>query len=88
MTHYSKYKDFILRKKFKNYQSDILLLKFFLLKEKLPKNFRFKIMLKLQQLHSGLLGVKYKNRCMISTKVRSVSKISNLNKSAFREYLR
>lgn len=88
MTHAFKYKDYKLRKNLKNFQENILLLKFFLLKEKLDRKTRFKIMLKFQRTYKGLFGVRYKNCCIFSTKTRSISRISNLHKSFFREYLR
>lgn len=88
MTKYSNYKDFSLRKKLKENQSKIFILKSFLLKEEISKTIRFKIMLKIQQLHKGLIGNKTKNRCIFSTKIRSVSRLTNLTKSSFRENLR
>ena len=69
MTKYSKYKDFNLRKRLKENESNIFILKSFLLNKKTSKKIRFKIMLKIHKLYTGLLGNKYKNRCMSSTKV-------------------
>jgi hypothetical protein len=88
MTKYSKYKDFNLRKRLKENESNIFILKSFLLNKKTSKKIRFKIMLKIHKLYTGLLGNKYKNRCMSSTKVRSVNRLTNLTKSTFKEELK
>ncbi len=88
MTKYSNFKDFKLRQNLKNKQLKILILKSFLLNKENSKKLRFKIMLKLHKLYNNLLGNKIKNRCMFSTKIRSVSRLTNLTKSTFRENLR
>ena len=88
MTKFANYKDFALRKKLKSNQNKIFILKSFVLKEEIPKKIRFKIMLKLQQLHKHLLGNKFKNRCMFSTKIRAVSRVSNLTKASFKDNLK
>jgi len=87
MTKYSKYKDFKLRKDLKNNELNIFILKSFLLRKKTSKKIRFKIMLKIHKLYSGLLGNKYKNRCMFSTKVRSVNRLTNLTKASFKDQI-
>jgi len=45
-------------------------------------------MLKMHKLYHSLLGNKFKNRCIFSTKIRSVSRLTNLTKSSFRENFR
>ena len=88
MSRHANFKDFHNRKKFEQNQKKILILKTLLLKgEKVNKN-KLEIMLKIQQLHGALSKTKIKNRCMFSTKIRSVSRLSNLTKSAFRENFR
>ncbi len=88
MTKHANFKDFLLRKNLKAYQDQVLILKCILLNNKNSAKIRFKIMLKLHKLYRDLLGNKLKNRCMSSTKVRAVSRITNLTKSSFRETLR
>lgn len=88
MTKYSNYKDFSLRQKLRIKHKDILLLKSFLLNQKASKKIRFKIMLKFNRTYHNFITTKVKNRCISSTKIRAVSRISNLTKSTFREYLR
>ena len=88
MTKYSNYKDYKLRKDLKTKQKDFFLIKSFLLNKKNNKKIRFKIMLKLMRDYRSFLGNKFKNRCIFSTKIRSVSRITNLTKSSFRENLR
>jgi hypothetical protein len=88
MTKYSNYKDFYLRQKIKVKQKKIFLLKSFLLNQKISKKIRFKIMLKFDRNYNTLIFNKIKNRCMFSTKIRAVSRLTNLTKSTFRDYLR
>lgn len=88
MTHYSKYKDFRLRKQLEKKELNIFVLKSLLLNKKISLKTRFKIMLKIQSLYKHLLGNKIVNRCMFSTKVRSVSRLTNLTKSSFKENLK
>ena len=88
MTKHANFKDFLLRKNLKTYQDELLILKCILLNKKNSSKTRFKIMLKLHKLYRDLLGNRLKNRCMASTKVRAVSRITNLTKSSFRETLR
>ncbi len=88
MTRHGNYKDFVLREKLKFKQNKILILKSFLFNEKNSKKIRFKIMLKMHKLYQSLLGKHFINRCMFSTKVRAVSRLTNLTKSSFRENLR
>ena len=59
-----------------------------LAQEETSKKMRFKIMLKMHKMYHNLLGNKFKNRCVFSTKIRSVSRLVNLTKSTFRETLR
>lgn len=87
MTQYSNYKDFTLRKNIKLKQSNIFILKSFLLNKKSSKKIRFKIMLKMHRLYNALLGNKFKNRCIFSTKIRSVSRLTNLTKASFKDNL-
>jgi ribosomal protein S14 len=88
MTKHANFKDFLLRKNLKTYQAELLILKCILLNKKNSAKTRFKIMLKLHKAYRDLLGNRLKNRCMSSTKVRSVSRLTNLTKSSFRETLR
>lgn len=88
MTKYSNFKDFNLRNKLKKNQMNTFILKSFLFKEETSKKMRFKIMLKMHKMYHSLLGNKFKNRCVFSTKIRSVSRLVNLTKSTFRETLR
>ena len=88
MTKYSNYKDYNLRKQLKINESDIFILKSFLLRTETSKKIRFKIMLKIHKLYNGLLGNKYKNRCMFSTKIRSVNRLTNLTKASFKDNLK
>jgi len=88
MTKYSNFKDFNLRNKLKKNQMNTFILKSFLFKEETSKKMRFKIMLKMHKMYHNLLGNKFKNRCVFSTKIRSVSRLVNLTKSTFRETLR
>ena len=88
MTKYSRYKDYNLRKQLKIKESNIFILKSFLLRIETSKKIRFKIMLKMTKLYNGLLGNKFKNRCMSSTKVRNVSRLTNLTKASFNETLK
>lgn len=88
MTKYSNYKDYNLRKQLKIKESDIFILKSFLLRTETSKKIRFKIMLKIHKLYNSLLGNKYKNRCMFSTKIRSVSRLTNLTKASFKDTLK
>ena len=88
MSRHANFKDFHNRKQFEHNQKKILILKTLLLKgEKVNKN-KLEFMLKIQQLHCSFNKTKVKNRCMFSTKIRAVSRISNLTKSAFRENFR
>ena len=87
MTKYSNYKDYYLRNQIKNKQEKMLLLKSFLLNQKNTKKIRFKIMLKLIKTYHSLVGNKIKNRCVFSTKVRYVSRVTNLTKASFRTAL-
>ena len=88
MTKYSNYKDFSKRKQLQTHQLNIFILKSFLLEKKTSKQMRFKIMLKINKLYNQLLGNKYKNRCVFSTKIRSVNRLTNLTKSTFNENLK
>jgi len=88
MTKHANFKDFLLRKNLKIYQEDLLILRCLLLNKKNSQKTRFKIMLKMHKLYRDLLGNKLKNRCISSTKIRSVSRLTNLTKSTFRETLR
>lgn len=88
MSKYANYKDFHLRKRLKINQDNTFILKSFLLNEKNSKKIRFKIMLKMHKLYHDLLGNRFKNRCMFSTKIRSVSRLTNLTKSTLRENFR
>lgn len=88
MTKYSNFKDYNLRKNIGKENEKIFLLKSFLLNQQKNKKICFKIMLKLSRTYHTLIGNKIKNRCIFSTKVRSVYRITNLTKSTFRENLR
>lgn len=88
MTKYSNYKDFSLRKQLKNKELNIFILKSFLLEKKTPKQIRFKIMLKITKLYNEFLGNKFKNRCIFSTKIRSVNRLTNLTKASFKDNLK
>jgi ribosomal protein S14 len=88
MSKHANYKDFFLRKQLKLKQKNTFILKSLLLNEKNPKTIRFKIMLKMHKLYKDLLGVKFKNRCIFSTKIRSVSRLTNLTKSSLRDNIR
>ncbi len=88
MSRHANYKDFFLRKQYKSNQKKLIILKFFLFKSQKEKKNSFKFMLKLAKLHKALFNNRIKNRCMFSTKIRSVSRLSNLTKSSFRENLR
>jgi lysine/ornithine N-monooxygenase len=86
MTQYGNYKDFYFRNKLKKLQKNKLTLKFFLSNSIIDKKIRFKIMLKYQQLYKKNISQnKIKNRCMISTKVRSVSRLSNMTKATLKK---
>lgn len=87
MTSYSRYKDFIYRKDKQKNQMNLLILKSFLLDSNLSKTTRFKIMLKMNDEFSLLLGNKLQSRCIYSSKIRSVSRISNLTKASFKNNL-
>jgi ribosomal protein S14 len=87
MTHYSKYKDYKIRRSLKITNIKLFVLKYFLKDSNKSKNFRFKINLKIQKLYSDAFQTKVKNRCIHSTKVRSVSRISNLTKASFKDNL-
>lgn len=88
MTKYSNFKDYKLRTNLKKDHEKIFLLKSFLLNQQKNKKFCFKIMLKLSRTYNTLIGNKIKNRCIFSTKIRSVYRITNLTKSTLRENLR
>ncbi len=88
MSKYSAYKDFSLRQKINTNYNNIFLIKSLLLNQKIEKKIRFKIMLKFNRKYNKLNTNKLKNRCIFSTKIRSVSRLTNLTKSTFREYLR
>ena len=88
MSKHANYKDFFLRKRLKINQHNTFILKSFLLKEKNSKKERFKIMLKMHKLYRDLLGNRSKNRCIFSTKIRSVTRLTNLTKSTLRETFR
>ena len=88
MTKHANYKDYFLRTKLNKNQIDKFILKSLLLNEQNSRKTRFKIMLKIHRLHKEILGNKFKNRCIFSTKIRSVSRLTNLTKSSFREYFR
>jgi hypothetical protein len=88
MSKHANYKDFYLRKRLKLNQNSIFVLKSFLLNAKNSKKIRFKIMLKMHKLYKDLLGNRLKNRCIFSTKIRSVSRLTNLTKSSFRDNIR
>jgi hypothetical protein len=78
MTHYSKYKDYVRRQKLKKNFITIFVLKYIIKNLKITKNIRFKVMLKIQKFHKYNQINKIKNRCIVSTKVRSISRVSNL----------
>jgi hypothetical protein len=84
MTHSSKYKDYFCRQQLKKYQKKILILKYLIKNTNFSKSFRFKLMLKMQLLRQKNLKNKIKNRCMFTSKVRSVSRLSNLTKASFK----
>ena len=84
MTHSSKYKDYFYRQQLKKYQKDILVLKYLMKNIDISKSFRFKLMLKIQLLRKKNFKNKIKNRCMFTSKVRSVSRLSNLTKASFK----
>ena len=88
MTKYSNYKDYKKRQELEKIQENIFLLKSFLFNQKNSKKIRFKIMLKLSRNYHTLIANKLKNRCIFSTKIRSISRITNLTKSSFRDYVR
>jgi hypothetical protein len=88
MTKHANFNDFSLRKNLKRYRERLLVLKCLLLNEKNSPKIRFKIMLKMHKVYRDLLGNKLKNRCISSTKIRSVSRLTNLTKSTLRENLR
>jgi len=85
MTHYSKYKDYIRRQKLKKTFINIFVLKYLINNLQISKSVRFKIMLKLQKLHKNTHFNKIKNRCIVSTKVRSISRTSNLTNAFFKK---
>lgn len=85
MTKYSNYKDNIRRQNLKQKQINIIILKSFLKNEYNSKSYKFKIMLKMNQLYQETLGNKIKNRCIFSTKIRSVSRLTNMTKASFKE---
>lgn len=88
MTKYSNYKDYSLRQKLKIKQKKMFLLKSLLLNQKTSKKIRFKIMLKFDRNYNTLIVNKIKNRCIFSTKIRAVTRLTNLTKSSFRDHLR
>lgn len=88
MTSYSKFKDYQNRKNISLKYKDLILLKSFLLNQKKDKKIRFKIMLKLNQTYNTLFVNKIVNRCMFSTKVRSVSRLTNSTKAFFSDNLK
>jgi len=88
MTKYSNFKDHNLRQKYKKKDKQVFLFKSLLLNERNSSKIRFKIMLKLDRIYRELSYNKIKGRCMFSTKVRSISRMTNLTKSSFRDNLR
>lgn len=86
MTQYGNYKDFYLRNKLKKLQKKMLTFKFFLFNTMIDKKTRFKIMLKYQQLYKKKISQnRLKNRCMVSTKVRSVARLVNMTKATLKK---
>jgi hypothetical protein len=52
----------------------------------IDKKTRFKIMLKYQQLYKKKISQnRLKNRCMVSTKVRSVARLVNMTKATLKK---
>lgn len=88
MTKYSNFKDYNIRKKYKIDYSNLFLLKSMLLNQNNDIKIRFKIMLKLDTIYRELFHSRIKNRCMYSTKIRSVYRFTNLTKSTLRDNLR
>lgn len=88
MTRYLNFKDFDLRQKLKKKNKQVYLFKSLLLNERNDLETRFKLMLKIDRLYKELSYNKIKGRCTSSTKVRSISRITNLTKSSFRDNLR
>ena len=43
---------------------------------------------KVHKLYNNLLGNKFKNRCVFSTKARAVTRLTNLTKASFNENLK
>lgn len=87
MTHYSKYKDYQNRQNLKKNYLNLFALKYLLKNSKMPKYLRFKLTWKIQKLQKEIHFNKIKNRCITSTKIRSISRISNLSKAFFRNDL-
>lgn len=87
MTHYSKYKDYKNRQNLKKNYINIFVLKYLLKNSQMPKYLRFKVMWKIQKLHDKTHFNKVKNRCITSTKVRSISRISNFSKGFLKNHL-
>jgi len=88
MAAYSKYKDFFIRQQLKNIQYNKYVWKYLLLNQHKNKINHFKIMLQIQQeINATSMGNKHKNRCMFSSKVRAVSRITNLTKATMKSNL-
>lgn len=88
MTKSLNVKDFKIRQNIKQNYENFFLLKSMLLNENNDKKIRFKFMLKLSRIYNDLNHNKMKNRCIFSTKIRSVYRLTNLTKSSFRDNLR
>lgn len=86
MIKYLRFKDFKKRKKFNKNQNINLILKSILIKEELNNKFKFKFMLKNQQLLNYNFKSKIINRCIISNKIRSVNRITGLTKNSYKQY--
>ena len=89
MTKYSNFKDYEHRKILRIEEgSTFIILKSLVLRKETSNKIRFKIMLLLSNLFHTSLGKKFYNRCIFSTKVRSVNRITNLTKASFNENLK
>ena len=87
MTKHLKVKDYLLRKRLLKNDQKIFIYKFFNKNQQYSKKFRFKIMLKYQELYKNHSNSKLVNRCIDSKQFRSTNVLTNLSKASFKNKL-
>ena len=81
----NQYKDYKLRKNISSLELDQIFFKSLLLNENISKEYKFKIMLKLQMVYKNLFKNRIINRCFRIGKNRSILRDFNLSKQELKK---